>query len=151
MSHHPYVEEDYYYSVVSDRLYACGRRVHTQKFGSGGYRGYLFCGKVYAAHRLIWYLVTGAWPEHDIDHINRNRSDNRWLNFREADDKTQPQNRGANKNNKLRIKGIRKNHGKYEARITKEYKTISLGLFDTLEEAIDARKKAEQEYFTHAF
>ena len=36
------------------------------------------------AHRVIWAMETGVWPENDIDHINRNRSDNRFSNLRSA-------------------------------------------------------------------
>jgi len=34
------------------------------------------------AHRLIWLLHYGEWPENDVDHINRDRSDNRLENLR---------------------------------------------------------------------
>ncbi len=36
------------------------------------------------AHRVIWAMVHGEWPEHDIDHINGCRSDNRLVNLRHA-------------------------------------------------------------------
>lgn len=47
-------------------------------------------GKSHKQHRIIWLWMTGEWPENDIDHKNRNRSDNRWANLREA---TRSQNR----------------------------------------------------------
>ena len=34
------------------------------------------------AHRLAWLLHTGDWPTNDIDHINRDRKDNRICNLR---------------------------------------------------------------------
>lgn len=36
------------------------------------------------AHRLIWLMCTGSWPKHEIDHINRDRSDNRICNLRDV-------------------------------------------------------------------
>lgn len=36
------------------------------------------------AHRLAWLLHYGEWPRGDVDHINRNRSDNRITNLRDV-------------------------------------------------------------------
>lgn len=41
-------------------------------------------GRSYPVHRLIWLIVTGEWPVHVIDHINRVRGDNRWENLRDV-------------------------------------------------------------------
>lgn len=49
-----------------------------------GYRRIRVDGRRYKAHRLAWLYVFGAWPEHEIDHINLDRSDNRISNLREA-------------------------------------------------------------------
>lgn len=38
----------------------------------------------YKAHRLAFAIQTGKWPIKDIDHINGQRDDNRWINLREA-------------------------------------------------------------------
>lgn len=40
-------------------------------------------GKKVLAHRLAWLLYYGDWPKDDIDHINRDRSDNRISNLRQ--------------------------------------------------------------------
>ena len=39
-------------------------------------------GKAYKAHRVAWLLHYGSWPSEQVDHINRNRSDNRAANLR---------------------------------------------------------------------
>lgn len=51
--------------------------------GSGYPTGSLF-DRPYRAHRVIWAMQTGKWPEAEIDHINNNPSDNRWQNLRSA-------------------------------------------------------------------
>lgn len=40
-------------------------------------------GKKVLAHRLAWLLHYGDWPVGDVDHINRDRSDNRISNLRQ--------------------------------------------------------------------
>jgi hypothetical protein len=55
--------------------------------GKGTPKGYVYVGiggKHYAAHCLIWLLVTGRWPKDQMDHINHIRNDNRLSNLREA-------------------------------------------------------------------
>lgn len=56
-------------------------------------------------HRLIWKLVTGREPM-ILDHINRDRSDNRFENLREATDQQNGYNQGRRRNNTSGHKGI---------------------------------------------
>lgn len=46
------------------------------------------------AHRLAWIHYYGKHPECVIDHINRDRSDNRICNLRDVDYSTNAKNRG---------------------------------------------------------
>jgi len=41
-------------------------------------------GKQYKAHRLVYMFFNGEFPKGEIDHINRNRKDNRIENLRVA-------------------------------------------------------------------
>ena len=113
--------------------------------------GYMFLGLwgfQYRAHRLAFLMMTGEWPRDEVDHINGNRADNRWCNLRSA---TRPQN-GRNTaigtSNKSGCKGVsfRKDTSKWHARIVVDGKTILLGNFSLIEDAISARKTAEMKY-----
>lgn len=72
-------------------------------------KGYIiikFRQKAYKAHRLAWFYVTGEWPKDQIDHINRDKTDNRFDNLREADNSLNVHNVGIQKNNTSGYKGV---------------------------------------------
>ena len=52
--------------------------------GSDGYWVISVSCHNYLAHRLAWLWVVGDFPAMAIDHIDRDRSNNRWVNLREA-------------------------------------------------------------------
>jgi hypothetical protein len=88
-------------------------------------------GRSYFAHRVIWFLVTGAWPESRIDHRDRNGFNNAWVNLRQATVSQNQANR-TNEAGRALPKGVELHvSGQYRARITKDQKTIHLGLFDS--------------------
>lgn len=86
--------------------------------------------------------------EHSLDRIDNNKGyspDNcKWSNKSE-----QVINRRVQKNNKFGVRGVywHESANKYHARIGVDGKSINLGLFKTLEEAKEARLKAEKEYW----
>lgn len=49
-----------------------------------GYRRVQVDGKKYFVARLIWLWMTGDWPAGEIDHKNRNKSDDRFENLRDC-------------------------------------------------------------------
>jgi hypothetical protein len=87
-------------------------------------------GRSYSAHQLAWFYMTGKKPRREIDHKDRNPSNNRWNNLREA---THPQNMA---NSKGIDKGVRYlPNGRWSAYIRVEGKQTYLGTFDSKEEA----------------
>lgn len=60
-----------------------------------GYFEICLDGKHMLSHRLAWALMTGAWPSGLIDHVDRDRSNNRWANLREGNKSLNAQNTSA--------------------------------------------------------
>lgn len=116
---------------------------------TGGYIQIKYRRRRFQAHRVIWCIVTGDWPKDQIDHINLNRADNRWANLREATAFENQRNVGAQRNNATGIKGVfvQPDTQRWCARIRLNGKLVSLGCFDTPEEASAAyNRRASLEF-----
>ena len=84
-----------------------------------------------------------------VDHINCNTMDNRKNNLRTCNNSQNSMNKKPQKNNTSGKSGVSfdKTYNKWHARIKKDRKTIHLGYFTNLDDAIKARKQAEVKYF----
>jgi hypothetical protein len=104
---------------------------------NGQYRRITIDKVDYQAHRLAWFYVTRTWPVGEIDHINRNKSDNRIVNLRCAGRSGNQQNKGVQQNNKSGYPGVywHKRDLKWVAAIRCNGKRISLGSYSTPEAA----------------
>ena len=111
-----------------------------------GYRYIYINGRRYNSSRLAWFYIRGYFPEHEVDHINRNPSDDRWCNLREASRQCNIRNRGMFKNNTSGVKGVHwhKQHEKWYAQIRVSGKLKHLGYHDDFTEAVAHRLAAEQ-------
>ena len=121
-------------------------RIHVGDIaGSMNDRGYILIkvgGHNERAHRVSWLYMTGNWPAGEIDHKNRDRSDNRWLNLRLA---TPSQNKA---NRERAALGVRRTpSGKFTSRVKVERQEIHLGTFVTFEEAARTRAERLKEHF----
>lgn len=67
------------------------------------------------AHRAIFAMVKGRWPKVDVDHDDRNRSNNRWLNLREANETQNRANSKRPSTNSTGFKGVSFKKGAFEA------------------------------------
>jgi len=108
--------------------------------GSRSNEGYLVTtidSEAFKCHRLAWLYMTGEWPAGQIDHINGDRSDNRFSNLRVVLKQQNAENqRKAQRNNKsTNTLGTFKNGSGFAARISHNNAKIYLGTFKTLDEA----------------
>lgn len=84
----------------------------------------------YKAHRVAWALMTGVWPARQIDHINRARSDNRWVNLREASNSENLSNSKKYITNRSGYKGVwRSSNTTWAASVRVNGKANYLGSF----------------------
>jgi hypothetical protein len=107
------------------------------------------------AHRVVWAMVHGKWPEKEIDHINGNRADNRIENLRLVSAKENRKNAQIYNSNTSGVTGVHKIirngnwNGCWRAVINIDGKQVFIGNFANKKDAIFARKQAERKYGFH--
>lgn len=84
-----------------------------------------------------------------VDHIQQKLWDNRKSSLRIGNKVKNARNHKLFSSNTSGHTGVSwlKNYNKWQARIVVNYKDISLGLFEKYEDAVEARKNAEEKYF----
>lgn len=105
--------------------------------GAAGYireDGYVevgLAGHPHRAHRVIWAMLYGYWPDHLIDHKNGIRHDNSFENLRYTDRTLNLQNqRKARPGSKSGLLGVSPTPaGKWRATIRVDGRWIQLGTF----------------------
>lgn len=96
-------------------------------------------------HRLAWLYMTGSYPTNHIDHINGNRSDNRFCNLRDVLEQINHQNiRKPHKDSKSGFIGVTKDKKKWASYIYINGKQTRIGSFNTPEEAHAAYIEAKR-------
>jgi hypothetical protein len=94
------------------------------------------------SHHFAWYMVYGDVDFDELDHINRDRTDNRISNLRIGNRSLQTQNRESKGYNWHKLTN------KWISQIQIEGKKIHLGLFETEEEARNCYLEAKKKYHT---
>lgn len=118
---------------------------------TNGYISVNLDGHLLRAHRIIWAMDTGAWPEGILDHINHHTADNRMSNLRQVTVSENSKNMLRRSRNTTGVTGVYQNPKslKYIAQIRYNKKTHHLGSFDDKEDARKARREAERKHGYH--
>jgi hypothetical protein len=112
-----------------------------------GYRYLVVKGKTYREQRLAFLYMTGSWPEHQVDHINRVKDDNRWENLRDVPPSVNCQNRKLFTSNTSGHTGVcwNKKMQKWQVNCRANGKVYYGGCFVDKEEAIETAKRIYNE------
>lgn len=120
---------------------------------STGYVSVAINGRNYWAHRIAIIYMDGQIPSGmQVDHINGDRTDNRYKNLRIVSQIENRKNSAIRRDNSSGISGVNLDisRNKWAAFIYSDNKTISLGRFTSFFDACCARKSAENYYGFHA-
>ena len=106
--------------------------------------------KKYQAHRLAWLYITGRFPEFQIDHIDGDGTNNKWLNLRDATNQENHKNVKRHCDNTSGYTGISldKKSGKWDVRVQLNGKPVFRKLFLDIKDAVYARNR---EWKKHGF
>lgn len=117
--------------------------------GRDGYSRIQYAGRQYLAHRLAFLYMTGEFPAESVDHINRDRSDNRWGNLRPASTVENLRNKSPYSNNSSGFRGVSldKRLKKWKSYGAANGKLVYLGMFLTAEEAAATSRAWRDEHY----
>lgn len=100
----------------------------------------------YRMARLIWFYMTSKWPEGQVDHKDTDKTNNKWLNLREATSSENCTNRNVRCTSRTGVKGVGINaYGKYYTGIKIKGVYRYIGTYETLNEATEAYANAAKE------
>lgn len=123
------------YNKIKDYCWSCNKE---------GYLLSTLKDKVIRFHRIIMNCDDS---KKFVDHINHNVKDNRKSNLRIVTNNQNQMNAKLRKNNTSSCTGVYKIKNKWVANIQINKKRIQLGTFTCFEDAVQARKLAEEKYF----
>ena len=111
-----------------------------------GYYQVTIDNKMYYLHRVIFLYAFGYLPEHQVDHISRDRLDNRPCNLREVTHTCNMRNKGVGSKNTSGVKGVswRQSSKRWQVQIRNNSKPMHLGFYEDFIDAVAARLAGEQ-------
>jgi hypothetical protein len=134
------------------RKKAVGRSFEGRVLGykkNNGYIAFTLDSKKYFAHRLAWLFVHKKLPEHDVDHIDGNRTNNKIANLRDIPRSLNLENsikaKSSNKSTGLIGSYFHEPTGKFMSRIQVNKKDKYLGLYETAQLAHEAYMSAKKQ------
>lgn len=137
-----YIRDNFFYNPNTGLINRIDRKNSNGSFDKYGYLILKIKGGKFKAHRIAWFLYYGEMPSMEIDHINRNRTDNRICNLRLSDRKLNVNNIEYKPNPNTGVVGV------YIDKFTKGLKKIYTTRLDkktyrfkSLEEAIKFRQE----------
>lgn len=105
----------------------------------------------YRAHILAWFYFYGSWPPigQELDHVNRDRWDNRIENLRLATRSQNNLNSKISRRNTSGVKGVCWDavRSKWRAEIKRDGEVFHLGRYDDFEVACEVRRMKAVELF----
>ena len=134
---------NYYYKYSNGRLFWKVSPSRNKSIGdaacnndSNGYRRSILGNKQYRSHRVIFCMHHGYTPKY-IDHINRDKQDNRIENLRDATSSLNNHNKTTRRDNISGVKGVSWSNsvGKWHARLTIDGKLVFSKYFNNINDA----------------
>ena len=111
-----------------------GKQAKTK--GRNGYIDIRIKGVRHYAHRLAWLYMTGKNPENVIDHIDRDKTNNKFNNLRDVSRKENTNNQVKPQlNNRTGVRGVIPYVNGYSAQIRIDGKSVHLGVFRNVKDA----------------
>lgn len=130
------------FKVINGALKPC------QHMNDKGYLCAYIGNRRVVAHRVAWALMTGKFPVEGLDHIDGDRTNNRWSNLREANPTQNMCNSATKRMEQDLPRGVRRETRRtiprFLARIQFKKRNISLGIFPTPEEASEVYQLAAE-------
>lgn len=107
------LKELLHYNPITGEFTWINSQSHSVKNGrtagckqSEGYLQICVDRTTYLAHRLVWLYEFGVWPTLEIDHKDRNRTNNSFSNLRPATSSQNKANSAMHKDNASGYKGV---------------------------------------------